>query len=100
MSKKTLNVFEQMTEALDKATVELETTNSYLYGIGAELADLNSTMKSVLETLNTLLSKPLNVIVDTQSLASTLEKLSATSTREMAKPTELTFPDRTKKKEE
>lgn len=99
MSKNQKTVFDKLTEALEKAAEELDTTNSYLYGIGAELADLNSTMKSILERLDTILDKPISVTITAESLASTLEKTSATSTREIAKPTELTFPDRTKKKE-
>ena len=51
MSKKDENVIKQTVTALQKAIDELETTNSYLYGIGSELSTLNDTLKEFFEYL-------------------------------------------------
>jgi len=73
MSKVNKNVFEKITEALTTATNELETTNSYLYGIGAELSLINDTLASLDTKLQDFLSKPISVTVDTESLTKIAE---------------------------
>jgi len=73
MSKKE-NVFQQEIKALQRIGDELETTNSYLYGIGGELADLNDTLKSVKELLTNLMQTGVKVTVDFKTFTENLSK--------------------------
>lgn len=57
MSEKNKNVFEKMTEALNTAIEELQTTNDYLFGIGAELSDMNSVIGDLRDKVAKLLDK-------------------------------------------
>lgn len=74
MSKTNKNVFEKITDALTTATNELETTNSYLYGIGTELALISDALSALDTKLQDFLSKPIQVTVDTESLTQILAK--------------------------
>jgi hypothetical protein len=85
MSKKEKNVFEKMTEALQNATNELETTNSYLYGIGTELADIADSLKSLTTLATKTLSKPISVSVDFEQYTKAVE-------RQLPKPKEAEPP--------
>jgi len=51
MSKKNKNVFDKQIEALQTIVEELQTLNSYLYGIGVELDALNISLKESFEYL-------------------------------------------------
>ena len=76
MSKKNQNVLRKSAEALQTIADELDTLNSYLYGVGVELADLNSKIDSLKELIETKLKEPLRVTVDTESLLTTVKKVS------------------------
>jgi len=87
MSKKNQNVLRKSAEALQTIADELDTLNSYLYGVGVELADLNSKIDSLKELIETKLKEPLRVTVDTESLLTTVKKVS-----EKTKPKEAEIP--------
>lgn len=76
MSRKEKNMFERIAESLAKIAEELSGTNNYLFGIGAELADLNLNLQELKELISTLLKEPLKVTVDTESLSKMSEKQS------------------------
>jgi archaellum component FlaC len=86
MSKKQNSVFDRMTEALSKAIDELETTNSYIYGIGGEIASLVEEMKQLNTNVAKLLEVPLKVTVDTESLANVLSETPKVPATEKEKP--------------
>ena len=74
MSTKKKNIFEKMTDALNNATNELETTNSYLYGIGTELADAANTLREISSQLADLLKQGIKVTVDFETFKENLAK--------------------------
>jgi archaellum component FlaC len=92
MSKEQKNVFEKITDALTTATDELQTTNNYLFGIGAELADIAESLKTLSTQLADFMSKPLQVTVDTQSLAQTLQKQSESTKPLAAEKPKVAYP--------
>lgn len=73
-----------MIQALTNAQEELQTTNSYLYGLGVELADIAQSLNSLDDKLDKLMEKPIQIIVDTESLSKTLEKQKAIQPSEEA----------------
>ena len=77
MSKKNNNVFTALIELFNRIADELETTNSYLFGIGGELAEQNEHLKDVVDRL--------------EFIAVTLDSLA----EKPAKPTEAKLPTET-----
>jgi len=91
MSKKNKNVLKESADALNTIADELDTLNSYLYGIGVELTDLNSKIESLEVLLWTIVKEPVRVIVDTESLLATIKKASEKVKPEEVKPAEMAF---------
>jgi len=91
VSKKNQNIFRESAEALTAIREELETLNSLLYGLGVELADLNSKVESLEEFVRATANNPLRVVVDTESLLAAIKKAERTTKPEAAKVSKVEF---------
>lgn len=74
MSKnKEANLFQKIVDAIEKASEELQDTNTYLYAIGVELADANNVLRDIATSLDKLSSQPLKVTVDFATFMQNIE---------------------------